>query len=67
MTPGTERPPHARQAATFLLWSAGVPLLAAGLGTIRPALVSAGASALLAAVILGAAGNLVLFRRARGS
>lgn len=64
------RSPHATpvrplQAATFLLWSAGVPLLAAGLGTIRPGLVSAGASALLAAVILGGAGNLILFRRSR--
>jgi hypothetical protein len=65
------RSPHATpvrplQAATFLLWSAGVPLLAAGLGTVWPALVSAGASALLVAVVLGGAGNLVLFHRARG-
>lgn len=63
--------PHATpvrplQATVFLLWSAGVPLLAVGLGTMRPGLVSAGASALLAAVVLGGIGNLVLFRRARG-
>lgn len=66
------RSPHATplrplQAATFFLWSAGVPLLAAGLGMVRPALVSAGASALLTGVILGGAGNLVLFRRARAA
>jgi hypothetical protein len=64
------RSPHATpvrplQAAAFVLWSAGVPLLAAGLGMGRPTLVSAGASGLLAAVLLGGAGNLILFRRAR--
>ena len=58
-------PVRALQAANFLLWTAGVPLLAAGLGLERPPLVSAGGSALFAAVLLGGAGNLILFRRAR--
>jgi len=60
-------PVRAIQAATFLLWTAGVPLLAAGLGLARPPLVSAGASALLAGVLLGGAGNVLLFRRSHPS
>mgnify|MGYP006184070421 CR=1 FL=1 len=39
--------------------------LAAGLGLERPVLVSAGASALLAGVLAGGTGNVLLFRRAR--
>jgi hypothetical protein len=62
--------PHATpvrwiQAATFALWAAGVPLLAAGFGLDRTALVSAGAAALFLAVVLGGAGNLIVFRRSR--
>jgi hypothetical protein len=62
--------PHATparplQAAGFALWAAGVPLLATGLGLERRSLLSAGASALLAAVVLSALGDLVLFRRTR--
>jgi hypothetical protein len=62
--------PHATpvrliQATGFALWTAGVPLLAAGLGLARPALLSAGAAVLLAAVVAGGIGHLVLFRRAR--
>jgi hypothetical protein len=56
-------PVRALQAATFGLWTAGVPLLAAGLGLERTLLVSAGAAALLLGVLLGGAGNLLVFRR----
>lgn len=64
--------PHATparrlQAAGFLLWTAGVPLLAAGLGLERATLLSAGGMTLLGAVVLGGIGDLVLFRRARGA
>jgi hypothetical protein len=68
---GTPLPsPHATpvrslQAAVFALWTAGVPGLAAGLGLERPPVIAAGAAALLTAVLLGAIGDLVLFRRAR--
>src|SRR6185369_6327338 len=55
------RPP---QAAGLALWTVGVPLLAAGFALDRPVLVSAGAAALFAAVVLGAIGNLLLARRA---
>jgi hypothetical protein len=62
--------PHATpvrglQASVFFLWTAGVPLLAAGLGLERPAPVAAGGAALLLAVVLGGLGHLLLFRRAR--
>lgn len=62
--------PHATparrlQAAGFALWTAGVPLLAAGLGLARRPLLSAGASALLAAVVLSGLGGLILFHRSR--
>lgn len=65
------RSPHATparrlQAAVFLLWTVGVPLLAAGLGLERTPLISAGGAALFAAVVLGGIGDLVLFRRAGG-
>ena len=53
------------QALVFALWTAGVPLLATGLGLERAPLISAGGSALLAAVVLGGAADLILFRRAR--
>lgn len=65
------RSPHATparrlQAAVFFLWTAGVPLLAAGLGLERAPLISAGGAALFAAVVLGGIGDLILFRRAGG-
>jgi hypothetical protein len=67
----TEQPasPHATparpaQAAGFLLWTAGVPLLAAGFAFDRLMLVSAGAGALFLAVVLGGLGDVLLFRRA---
>lgn len=62
--------PHATpvrplQATVFALWTIGVPLLATGLGLERPPLLSAGGSALLAAVVLGATADLLLFRWSR--
>jgi hypothetical protein len=62
--------PHATparflQASGFAFWTAGVPLLAAGLGLQRPPLLSVGGSALLVAVLLGGIGDFVLFRRSR--
>jgi hypothetical protein len=68
----TEQPlsPHATpvrplQALVFALWTAGVPLLALGLGLERVPLLGAGGSALFAAVVLGGLANLLTFRRAR--
>lgn len=60
-----ETPVRPLQAAVFLLWTVGVPLLAAGLGLERVPLLAAGSSAQLAAVILGGLADVLLFRRAR--
>lgn len=61
-----ETPVRPLQAAVFVLWTAGVPLLATGLGLERVPLLAAGSSVLLAAVVLGGFADLLLFRRARG-
>jgi len=59
-------PVRGLQALGFLLWASGVPLLAAGLGLDRLALLVVGAAALLIAVIVGALnGVLVLHRLGR--
>jgi hypothetical protein len=55
------------QAATALLWTAGLPLLGAGLFLSRPALVRAGSLVLLAAVLAGAVGAAAVLRRARSA
>ena len=60
-----ETPVRPLQATVFLLWTVGVPLLAAGLGLERVALLAAGSAALLVAVVLGGLADLFLFRRAR--
>jgi hypothetical protein len=51
------------QALVFVCWTAGVPLLAFGLGRDRPPLTSLGAGALLVAVIAGLANAIVVLRR----
>jgi uncharacterized membrane protein len=53
----------ALQGLAFLLWTAGVPLLALGLAADRTALFSSGAWALLAAVFAGFANAIVVLRR----
>lgn len=53
------------QVATALLWTAGLPLLGAGLLLARPALVSAGGLVLLAAVLAGAVSTAAILRRGR--
>lgn len=58
-------PVRSLQAIVFVLWTAGVPLLAIGIGRERPPLLSAAGAALLSAVVLGGMGDLLLFRRAR--
>jgi hypothetical protein len=59
-------PVRALQAAGFLLWTAGVPLLAAGLSLERPALVRSGAGALLAGVAASAANGVMVVRKLWG-
>jgi len=56
-------PARPMQAGGLALWTAGVPLLAAGFALDRTALVSAGAAALFFAVLLGGLGDILLFRR----
>jgi hypothetical protein len=65
-----ERPPSLHQATcralqglAFVLWGAGVPLLALGLGFERAAAVSSGAGALLVAVLAGFANAIVVLAR----
>ncbi len=62
-----DMPSRPLQAATFLLWAAGVPLLAAGLAADRAEWIAAGGWALLAAAIVEAAGSLRVLRHLRGS
>jgi hypothetical protein len=51
------------QAAVFVLWTAGVPLLAGGLALDRPASVSAGAAALFLGVAASLANAAISLRR----
>ena len=51
------------QALVFLLWTAGVPLLAFGLGTGRMTALTLGAGALLAAVVAGLVNAVVVLVR----
>ena len=51
------------QALAFVCWTAGVPLLACGLGRDRSTLTSLGAGALLVAVIASLANAIVVLRR----
>ena len=51
------------QALVFVLWTAGVPLLAFGLGTGRMIAVTLGAGALLAAVVAGLVNAVVVLVR----
>jgi hypothetical protein len=55
--------PRATQALVLLLWAAGVPSLAFALATDRPWLLMGAASALCAAVVLGALNLCVALRR----
>lgn len=55
--------PRRLQALAFVLWIAGVPLLATGLSREADGLVTAGAAALLAAVIANALTGLTVLRR----
>jgi hypothetical protein len=57
-------PARSAQAGGLGLWTAGVPLLAAGFAADRTTMVSAGAAALFAAVLLGGLGDMLLFRKA---
>jgi hypothetical protein len=52
------------QAVVLALWTAGVPLLAAGLYATREDWISGGSGALLAAVLLGTAGAARVLRSA---
>lgn len=58
-------PVRSLQVSGFASWTAGVPLLAAGLGLQHPPTLSAGASALLIAVLVSGIGDFVLIRRTR--
>ncbi len=58
-------PDRRLQAATFALWTLGVPALAAGFYLDLTWLVSTGGSILLTAVVTGAAGHLAVVRAAR--
>jgi hypothetical protein len=49
--------------AVFVLWTAGVPLLAAGFSLDRPFSFGAGASVLCVAVVLNAAAAVVVLVR----
>ena len=51
------------QALVFLCWTAGVPLLAFGLATDRPPIVSLAASGLLVAVVASLTNTAVVFSR----
>jgi hypothetical protein len=51
------------QALVFLLWTAGVPLLAFGLGTGRMTALTLGAGALLASVVAGLVNAVVVLVR----
>jgi hypothetical protein len=57
--------PHARGWVPVVLWSAGVPFLAAGLSLDSPAWTSMGAGALAGAVLLAAASAGLALRRLR--
>jgi hypothetical protein len=59
-----EMPLPGVQAAAFVLWLAGVPLLALGLLMIRPLAVAGGASLLAGAVVLGGADAIAIARHA---
>jgi hypothetical protein len=56
-------PAHGLEALVFVLWTAGVPLLATGLASDRVALVSSGAGALLGAVIASLANAILVLAR----
>ena len=58
--------PRSGAAATLALWTFGVPGLAAGLALDRHAWISAGASALAAAVVIAAVSAARALRRLRG-
>ena len=62
-----EMPDRRLQAATFVLWTLGVPVLAAGFFLDETRVVSAGGWILLGAVAAGAAGQLAVLRSARRS
>lgn len=56
-------PVRSLQGLAFVLWTAGVPLLALGLSSNRNALVSLGAWALLIALLASLANTIVVIRR----
>lgn len=56
-------PVRGLQATVFVLWTAGVPLLALGLACDRVPVVSAGAGLLLLALLLGLANAIVVLGR----
>jgi hypothetical protein len=58
-----ETPDRRLQGLTFLLWTAGVPVLASGFYLDRPGIVSLGGWLLLAAVVAGGASHAVVLRR----
>ena len=60
-------PVRSLHAASALLWTAGLPVLGAGLLFADPQLVSLGGRLLLAAVLVGAAGAVAVLRRARSA
>ncbi|MCP3963976.1 MAG: hypothetical protein GY719_39590, partial [bacterium] len=60
-----EMPDRRLQAATFVLWTLGVPLLAAGFYFERTPIIAAAGWTLLGAVVTGAASHLALLRAAR--
>ncbi|HEY7515208.1 MAG TPA: hypothetical protein VIC87_12050, partial [Vicinamibacteria bacterium] len=55
--------PRPLRMAVFVLWTAGVPLLAAGFSLDRPFSFGAGASVLCVAVVLNAAAAVVVLVR----
>jgi hypothetical protein len=64
MPPSLHAAPVRRlQALSFVSWTAGVPLLALGLGSDRVAMVSLGAAGLLVAVLANVANTIVVFFR----
>ena len=66
-TPPTphQLPDRRLQAATFVLWTLGVPVLAIGFWLDRVSLVGAGGWLLLAGVAASAASNIAILRAAR--
>ncbi len=68
LPPNPHRLPDRRlQTATFVLWTLGVPVLAAGFWFDRTWIVGAGGWVLLAGVVASAASQLAVMRAARGN